>query len=180
MHQSSMDRMREFVNGPLLPPWLDGRDENFPLTVLDVGSIDVCGTYRALFPEPMYKYTGLDLEPGKNVDIVADHPYYWGVRGKMGDINTYQFDVIISGQCLEHVYDTHKWIREVYEHLKPGGICCIIAPWQWEEHKFPVDCWRILPDGMRFLLGEIGGLKIEKVWKQENDTIGVATKPLED
>jgi SAM-dependent methyltransferase len=166
MHNSSMDRMREFVET------IPENKEN-PLTVLDVGSMDVCGTYRELFPAPRFKYTGLDLEAGKNVDVVATSAYDW-----LTDPET--FDIVISGQCLEHVLNTHSWMQEVSFHLKPGGICCIIAPWQWDEHKFPVDCWRILPDGMRFLLADIGNLNINKVWKQENDCIGIATKPDED
>jgi len=174
MHESSMNRMRDFM-GEHLP--YDPKNVQTK-TVLDVGSMDVCGTYRPLFPAPRFRYTGLDLEPGKNVDIVAAHPNTWELRGKVpgGGPLDYQFDVIISGQCLEHVYDTRAWMVEVREHLKPGGICCIIAPWKWDEHQCPKDYWRIMPDGMRYLLEGIGGLGIQKVWKQENDTIGIATK----
>jgi len=164
MHASSMNRMAGFVEHYL--------DPEKRLQILDVGSMDVCGTYRGLFQKPKWTYTGLDLEAGKNVDAVADHMYMWGLP--------LNYDVIVSGQCLEHVQDTHRWIKEVSRYLMPEGICCIIAPWQWEEHKFPVDCWRILPDGMRFLLEDVGRLKIVTVMKKENDCIGIAIKSEED
>ena len=31
------------------------------------------------------------------------------------------------------------------------GIACLIAPSGGYEHRYPVDCWRFYPDGMRAL-----------------------------
>ena len=160
MHESSMERMREFVNEYL--------DSNKHLRILDVGSYDVNGSYKHLFANKNWQYFGLDIEAGPNVDIVAKELYYWGLK--------HQFDVIISGQCLEHVADTKRWILEIRKNLKPGGIVCIIAPWNWEEHRHPVDCWRILPDGMRFLLEDVCDFEIIKISKKENDCVGIARK----
>ncbi|MCX6330984.1 MAG: hypothetical protein NTZ85_15895, partial [Bacteroidia bacterium] len=53
---------------------------------------------------------------------------------------------------LEHVEAPWKWIKEVERVTKNGGIVCIITPFSVDEHRYPVDCWRILPDGYRFLL----------------------------
>jgi hypothetical protein len=58
--------------------------------------------------------------------------------------------------------------------LKPDGIICVVAPWTYPEHKYPVDCWRIMPDGMRFLLSDIAGLPVLGVWKNETDCVGIA------
>ena len=40
---------------------------------------------------------------------------------------------------------------EVARVLKPGGICCILAPSSGPEHRYPTDCWRFYPDGMTSL-----------------------------
>jgi SAM-dependent methyltransferase len=147
------------------------------LSILDVGSMDVnaepwmydyCRNYRQLFKNDNWKYTGLDISAGKNVDIVVPDLYMWNIENK--------YDVVISGQCLEHVKDVKEWILQVKKALKIGGIVCIIAPWQWVEHRHPVDCWRILPDGMRFLLEEICKFEILEIFKSNNDCVGIAKK----
>lgn len=97
------------------------------------------GTYRPLFAHCVY--TGLDTAPGENVDRVVE-PYDFGAE---------QYDVVISGQCLEHVEDTVRWVSAFTRICRPGGLMCIIAPSAQAEHRFPIDCWRILPDGVRWL-----------------------------
>lgn len=161
MHSESLKLMKDFVDKYL--------DPNRQLKILDVGSMNIGGgtTYRGLFASnPNWIYAGGDLIQGDNVDIVFKEPYNWGLSE--------QYDVIISGQTLEHVEDTHKWILEIKKYLKPSGLVCIIVPNCFNEHRYPVDCWRVFPDGMRFLLKEIGSFEILDVYKYLNDTIGVA------
>ena len=163
MHNSSFEEMKKFVE-----KYLDTKKN---LKIIDIGSMDVNGTYKDLFNCENWEYIGLDLEEGRNVDLVADSLYSWGGEDE-------SFDVVISGQCLEHVKNTHLWIKEVARIVKKGGIVCIIAPWSFTEHRFPVDCWRILPDGMRFLLEEIAGLEVIDVYHNAPlmDCIGIAKK----
>jgi hypothetical protein len=40
---------------------------------------------------------------------------------------------------------------EVSRVLKRGALCCIIVPSGGPEHRFPVDCWRFYPDGLKAL-----------------------------
>ena len=111
-----------------------------PTNVLDVGSYDVNGCYKSLFSCP---YTGLDMSAGPNVDYVAIEPYKW-------DFPDNSFDLVISGQCLEHAQAPWLLVKEI-ERVSSAWII-LIAPWKWRIHPYPVDCWRILPDGMRYLL----------------------------
>jgi len=136
MHISSQHEMRAFVDQYL--------DADEPLKILDVGSMNVNGTYRNLFNVPNWTYVGADRTAGDNVDIVVS-PYMFG---------------------------------------KPGGVCCIITPWKQREHKYPIDCWRIMPDGMRFLLSEVAGMEVVKTYLNNGrsmhmapaDCVGIAQK----
>lgn len=130
------------------------------LFVCDIGSCDVSSdgseiTFRELFAR--HRYTGLDIVSGNNVDVVTEDPYKYPFEDE-------SFHVVISGSTLEHVKDLHKWILELKRILKREGLMCIIAPSVFRmNHPHPVDCWRIYPDGMRFLLEGIAGLEVLKI-----------------
>jgi hypothetical protein len=115
-------------------------------TVLDVGSMDVNGSYRGLF-EPYFNYVGADIAPGKSVNIVMPSEYSTGLPGR-------SVDVVVSGQCLEHVRDPFALTEEMFRVAKDTVM--ITAPWKWVIHRHPLDCWRILPDGMRALIERYG------------------------
>lgn len=97
--------------------------------VLDVGSQDINGNNRYLFTN--CNYLGLDIGPGKNVDIVAPvHEYYnnqW-LRYK-GPNNEYitQYNTIISTEMLEHDKYWLQSIQAMYKLLAPGGLLLITA-----------------------------------------------------
>ena len=140
MHQSSYHLMTKFR---------DRIDHELPagtLTVLDVGSYGVNGTYRDVFSDTArFSYTGLDLQPGPNVDCVPKDAYDWP---ELADAS---FDVIVSGQAFEHMEFPWLAIDEMHRKLKDNGLICIVAPSRGPEHRYPLDCWRYYPDGMRAL-----------------------------
>lgn len=113
--------------------------------IIDIGSQDVNGSYKPIFNDSKYKYYGADIESGKNVDIILTNPYYWK------NIKSKSFDVVISGQAFEHIEYFWVTMSEIERILKTDGLCCIIAPSGGFEHKFPLDCWRIYPDGFSAL-----------------------------
>jgi SAM-dependent methyltransferase len=82
------------------------------------------------------------MVPGPNVDIVEKNPYHWK------DLATNSFDVVISGQAFEHTEFFWITMSEMVRVLKKDGLLCIIAPSEWGEHRYPVDCYRFLADGM--------------------------------
>lgn len=120
------------------------------LRVLDVGSYDVNGSYRHLFDESRYDYTGLDMEEGPNVDIVLKSPYDWSA------IESDCYDIVISGQALEHIEYFWKTMEEMTRVLKKDGLLCLIAPNGFGEHRYPVDCYRFFADGMIALARYVG------------------------
>lgn len=121
-------------------------------TVLDVGSYDVNGTYRPLVEGLGWQYTGLDLQPGPNVDIVASNPDRYPIADGA-------YDVVISGSTMEHVARPWRWVPELVRILRPGGLLCIVTHWQFPEHRYPMDYWRFMADGMRLLFDDTGQLE---------------------
>lgn len=168
MHDTSFAAMVKFVNRFLL--------RRTYLSILDVGSMDINGTYRALFKRPGWTYEGCDMEAGPNVDIVLEKPYDWTT------IAPERYDVVVSGQSFEHIEYIWITISEIARVLKPGGLACIIAPSSGPEHKFPFDCWRIYPDGFRTLAKYAGLAEVEATtdWHSPSiwhDSVLIAQKP---
>jgi SAM-dependent methyltransferase len=177
MHQSSFEKMRAF-RVKYLEPLADR-----PLAILDVGSLDVNGSYRPLFDGPRWTYTGADVAAGPNVDLVLTAPYRWR------QLRAESFDVVVSGQAFEHIEYIWLTILEIARVLKPGGLCCLLAPSAGVEHRYPVDCWRFYPDGFRALArwARLEVLEAATQWDshgypdgsdQWHDTLLVARKPV--
>lgn len=135
MHQHSLDLMADFRRHHL-----DARN-NEALTILDLGSRDFNGSYREVLAHPGWRYIGVDLTPGPNVDVVLQDAYHWR------ELRSESADVLVSGQTFEHTEFFWETMAEIARVLKPGGLCCIIAPSCGPEHRYPRDCWRIFPDG---------------------------------
>lgn len=135
-------------------------------TVLDVGAGDVNGAYRALFTP--YRYYGLDQSRQPNVEIVGSAYALPFVSGRV-------WDVVVSGQLLEHLERPWVAVNEMARVLKPGGLVCLVAPREWPVHRFPLDCFRILEDGMRSMM-QSAGLTVLECRMVNRDTIGIGRK----
>lgn len=147
MHQSSLEKMRNFKE-----KYLDERHGD-SLRILDLGSQDINGSYRQLFAQLRWTYEGVDMNPGNNVNIVLRDPYHWR------EVRSNSYDVLVSGQAFEHI--EYFWITmlEIARILKPGGLCCLVAPSGGPEHRYPVDCWRFYRDGFS-ALARFGGMEV--------------------
>ena len=168
MHYELMGSIRDTVNKYF--------DKTVPLKILDVGSYDKnnpkrklnCGRYLNM--PPLWEYVGLDIAPGPNVDVVADGPYDYPFPDN-------SFDIVISANTLEHTQDMQRFVNEMKRVTKDWLI--IFVPNTRPEHKHPIDCWRVFPDGMKFLL-ETAGMNIIEVGLsgggKQNDTVGIARK----
>lgn len=135
--------------------------------VLDVGGRKTHSTdlsYRDIFCND--EYTCFDTEVGENVDTVI-----WPQ-------DTYE--VVVCGQVLEHVEDIFELTKRIGEVLKPGGWVVLVAPAYHKYHRYPIDCWRVLPDGMRYLLKLAGCEPVEvELYKESKtnwDCLGIGRK----
>jgi len=161
-------------------------DPNEELLIADIGSYGK-RNYRPIFERPKlikWKYVGIDLLSGPNVDIVVKPFDYSNIA-----YGTY--DVVISGQTLEHVKYPFLWMRELNRILKLDGLICIICPWLCKQHEGPTrkssssykDYWRVMESGMRLLL-EDSNFKVLDVFQDRKkigsggigDTIGIGQK----
>ena len=140
---------------------LDTR-RNEPLVIVDIGSADLNGSYRELFALPPWRYIGVDLAAGENVDVVLRDPYRWRELGSAS------MDVVVCGQTFEHTEFFWETMLEIARVLKPRGLCCIIAPSSGPEHRFPRDCWRIFADGFS-AVARYAGLEVMQVQTQWED-----------
>jgi SAM-dependent methyltransferase len=66
------------------------------------------------------------------------------------------YDMVLSGQVIEHVGPIWDWMRELARVCKPGGLVITINPVSWHYHEAPIDCWRIYPEGMKALCQSAG------------------------
>jgi SAM-dependent methyltransferase len=156
-------------------------DAQRPTIIADVGSMDVNGSYRQIFHHPQWRYIGIDVAAGKNVDIVLKEPYHF-------PLGFSSVDVVISGQTFEHVEFFWLTWMEMVRILRPGGLAIMILHRNMLEHRYPVDCWRFFPDAMN-AFARYGGLSLEEVssydftldnapeWLKFIDTVGVFRKP---
>lgn len=132
--------------------YLEARRQQ-PLTIVDLGSCDYNGSYRPIFARAPWRYIGVDLEPGRNVDLVLRDAYDWR------ELKSESVDALVSGQTFEHTEFFWETMLEIARVLKPDGLCCIIAPATGNEHRFPLDCWRIFTDGFR-AVARYAGLEV--------------------
>lgn len=83
--------------------------------ILDCGSLDINGNNRYLFASK--DYTGIDLGPGRNVDVVS--------RIHEFSAPDESFDIVISTECLEHDQFYEASLKNMLRVLKPGGVLVV-------------------------------------------------------
>jgi SAM-dependent methyltransferase len=83
-----------------------------PLDVLEFGSCDMNGSVRSVCPQAA-SWFGVDMQPGKGVDLVADAGTFDAGR---------TFDIVICAEAFEHTPDWRLLIDNAHRHLNPGGM----------------------------------------------------------
>lgn len=83
----------------------------YGVDVLEAGSYDVNGNNRYLFSN--YTYTGVDVAPNSNVDVVS--VFHQFKPGKL-------YDLVISTEMLEHDKYWLFSLQHMVNLLKPGGL----------------------------------------------------------
>jgi SAM-dependent methyltransferase len=121
-----------FCLSNLLPSEVAGKH------ILELGARDVNGSVRPVVEtwQPA-SYLGVDLEPGKGVDLVLD------ASELLGRFGPERFDVVIATEILEHVRDWRRIVGIMKRLLKPNGVLLITTRSRgFEYHAYPADFWR--------------------------------------
>lgn len=141
MHPSSLDNMKICVDkyaGSLTTPG------NRKAIVVDIGAMDINGSYRQLFDTDRFHYIGVDMEAGNGVDVVLDDPYQFPFEDNYADL-------VISGQMLEHNKFFWLTFAEKVRILNDTGYCFMLTPSRGPIHRFPMDYYRFYPDSYQAL-----------------------------
>ncbi|MEB3302550.1 MAG: class I SAM-dependent methyltransferase [Cyanobacteriota bacterium] len=80
--------------------------------VLEVGSLNINGTVRDFFSN--CDYTGIDVAPGKDVDVVC--------QGQDFNAEDGSFDQVISCEAMEHNPYWKETISNMIRVCRPGGL----------------------------------------------------------
>lgn len=115
--------------------------------VVEIGSKDYGSTveWRHLF---QCEYIGVDMEPGKGVDVVCD------ITQSSEGLPT-DADLLICCSVLEHVKRPWEAAPRLEGCLRPGGVMYVSVPWVQRYHGYPDDYWRMTHSAIRELFPAI-------------------------
>lgn len=117
--------------------------------VLEIGPDAFPSTYSKLVQTVVGAWDTLDIYDSPNLTYPRSGEFEFPVASD-------SYDVVLSGQVIEHVKQPWRWLRELARVVRPGGKVITINPVSWPYHEAPVDCWRIYPEGMRALYASAG------------------------
>jgi 2-polyprenyl-3-methyl-5-hydroxy-6-metoxy-1,4-benzoquinol methylase len=166
MHQLSLDNCKKFITKYL--------DPNQSYKICEVGAEGQGGSYRQALDirTANWSVTTFDLTTNFDVDVALASPEDW----QLAPEHQHAYDVILCGQCLEHVKRPWKFIHQLCELAKPNALLFLTAPNTWDYHAYPIDCWRIWPDGMRALFEDARIIELECFFVS-CDTVGIGRMP---
>jgi ubiquinone/menaquinone biosynthesis C-methylase UbiE len=124
------------------------------IKVLEIGPTGFPSVFQKLVKNPSIQWDTLDLVDTTYINSSIDNLTYRSTSPYEFPINDGQYDIILSGQVIEHVQKIWIWLGELKRVVKEHGIIITINPISWPYHEAPIDCWRIFPDGIKSLADE--------------------------
>lgn len=109
------------------------------VSVVEIGSRDINGSVRPLFPAATW--VGIDLLPGPRVDIVGDATQYRPDS---------QVDLVICCEVLEHAPNWRELIAAAAGWLKPSGRLIVTCAAHNRRPHSGIDGSRKLKDGEHY------------------------------
>lgn len=119
------------------------------LKVLEIGADTIPSTYQEIVNSNEIIWDTIDLQEREGFTFVSNSEYSFPIKSN-------EYDIVLSGQVLEHVRKPWVWLKEIARVVDVGGIVITVNPASWPYHEAPIDCWRAYPDGMTSLYDESG------------------------
>lgn len=152
MHRNSLLLFEKYAK-----PYFHGHTR-----VLEIGPDEFPTAYQKIVGDDTIVWETLEVVPPdcgyspysteaaiKHLTYVAEDEYQFPIADET-------FDIVLSGQVLEHVRKPWLWIPELARICRSGGHVITVNPVNWPYHEAPVDCWRIYPEGMTSLYEDAG------------------------
>jgi len=114
-------------------------------TILEVGSKEVVGKSLLKKKIKKAKYIGLDIQEGKNVNIVTDAHE----MSKVLDKNS--INCVYSSSVFEHLYAPWLVAEEISKILKLEGYVCIETHFTYQAHERPFNFFNFSDLGLKVL-----------------------------
>jgi SAM-dependent methyltransferase len=129
------------------------------ISVLEIGPDGAPSTFQRLMGSGVAQWDTLDI------GTVFTKPTYLVTDEYRFPVPSDTYDIVLSGQVIEHVRKIWRWFPELARMCKPGGLVITINPVSWQYHEAPVDCWRIYPEGMKALADDAGLETVMSTWE---------------
>jgi SAM-dependent methyltransferase len=121
------------------------------LSILDYGA--GFSPYRSLFRHCEYKRADIAATQFRRNEERLD--YFIEADGTIPE-ESGSFDVVLTTQVAEHVYDADSYFAECLRLLKPGGELWLTTHGLYEEHDCPHDFRRWMSEGLKRDLEKAG------------------------
>jgi len=129
------------------------------MRVLEIGPDDFPSTFAKMVAAKLdITWHTLDIYQSADLTYSCSEQYRFAVSDD-------SYDIVISGQVIEHVQKPWIWIKELSRVAVKNGLVITINPVSWYYHEAPVDCWRIYPEGMKALYDEAGLTVLMSKWE---------------
>lgn len=136
--------------------------------ILEIGSKDYGSTssFRQFYPDG--EYVGVDMEPGKNVDLVVD------LTKGVGELPKHHFALGICCSVLEHVRKPWVFADHLTSVLRTGAALYMSVPWVWRYHAYPDDYFRFSWRGVIELFPEFAWSNVCYSTNVPNEFVDIA------
>ena len=115
------------------------------LKVLDFG----CGEqpFKKIIDSCGYIYHSYDIQQNSKSSVKFT---------LIDDIPTDFYDLVIFSDVLEHCYNQHAILEDVFSKLKKNGILIVTTPFLYREHEQPHDYWRMTSSCVEITFSKYG------------------------
>ena len=119
-------------------------------SVIEVGALDVNGSARSLVKAlNPGSYLGVDMQAGPGVGEICPAEK---LIEKFGEN---RFDIVLTTEMLEHVFDWRTVLHNLKGILKPGGLLLVTTrSIGFGYHAYPYDFWRYQVEDMKTLFDD--------------------------